>query len=72
MRCLPNDLELEAATQKGESWHYCGTRKDVEDWFRAWPGAKDMSITIRDKSGMVVGRKQFGENGITWGVQLSE
>jgi hypothetical protein len=31
-----------------------------------------MSITIRDKTGIVVGRKHFGEKGIAWGVLLSE
>ncbi len=72
MKCLPNDFELEALTPKGESWRYCGTREDVEDWFIQWPGTDRMSITVRDKSGMVVGRKHFGEKGITWGVQLSE
>ncbi len=72
MKCLPEDLELEAVTGKGEAWHYCGSRKDVEDWFNEWPGAKKMSITGRDKTGMVVGRKHFGEKGITWGARLSE
>ncbi len=72
MRCLPNDLELEAVTAKGESCHYCGTRQDVEDWFDEWPGAEKMSITVREKNGMVVGRKHFGQKGITWVARLSE
>jgi hypothetical protein len=72
MKCLPDDLELKAVMGNGDTWHYCGSRQDVEDWFNQWPGAKKMSITIRDKYGMVVGRKHFGEEGITWGALLSE
>jgi hypothetical protein len=39
---------MEAVTAKGESWHYCYTRQDVDDWYNEWPGAEKMSITIRD------------------------
>lgn len=72
MKCMSDDLEMEAMSPKGESWHYCGSRQDVENWFNQWPGTEKMSVTVRDRNGIVVGRKVFGEGGITWGISLSE
>jgi hypothetical protein len=65
-------FRMKAVTAKGEPWHYCYTRQDVDDGYNEWPGAEKMSITIRDKSGVVVGHKHFGEKGITWVAQVSE
>ena len=66
------DKILRATTQNegGEYENFEGTRSEVESWIEDRFELESISIWIADETGVIVGRKPFGQKAIAWGIQL--